>query len=107
MYRSHILVCGGTGCTSSNSLKIIDRFEELIAQNGLTQEVKVVRTGCFGLCERGPVVIVYPEGAFYTRINVEDVDRIVSEHIIKGRIVNDLIYHEEDDVKKEATPALN
>ncbi len=106
MYRSHILVCGGTGCTSSNSLKIIDRFEELIAKNGLTEEVKVVRTGCFGLCERGPVVIVYPEGAFYTRINVEDVDRIVSEHIIKGRIVNDLIYHE-DDQKKEDAPALN
>ena len=107
MFRSHILVCGGTGCTSSNSLKIIDRFEELIAQNGLTEEVKVVRTGCFGLCERGPVVIVYPEGAFYTRIKVEDVDRIVSEHIIKGRIVNDLIYHEEDDAKKEEAPALN
>ncbi len=106
MYRSHILVCGGTGCTSSNSLKIIDRFEELIAQNGLTEEVKVVRTGCFGLCERGPVVIVYPEGAFYTRINVEDVDRIVSEHIIKGRIVNDLIYHEDEQEKKDA-PALN
>ena len=107
MFRSHILVCGGTGCTSSNSLKIIDGFEELIAQNGLTEEVKVVCTGCFGLCERGPVVIVYPEGAFYTRIKVEDVDRIVSEHIIKGRIVNDLIYHEEDDVKKEEAPALN
>jgi len=106
MFRSHILVCGGTGCTSSNSLKIIDRFEELIAQNGLAEEVKVVRTGCFGLCERGPVVIVYPEGAFYTRIKVEDVDRIVSEHIIKGRIVNDLIYHE-DDVKKEDAPALS
>ena len=64
MYRAHVLVCGGTGCTSSNSLKIIERFEQLVAQNGLSQEVKVVRTGCFGLCERGPIVIVYPEGAF-------------------------------------------
>ena len=68
MYRSHVLVCGGTGCTSSNSLKIIERFEELIEKNGLGEEVKVVRTGCFGLCERGPIVIVYPEGAFYARL---------------------------------------
>lgn len=97
MYRSHVLVCGGTGCTSSNSLKIIERFEELIEKNGLSEEVKVVRTGCFGLCERGPIVIVYPEGAFYARIKPEDVDIIVSEHLIKGRIVQDLIYHEAKD----------
>lgn len=89
MYRAHVLVCGGTGCTSSNSLKIIERFEQLVAQNGLSQEVKVVRTGCFGLCERGPIVIVYPEGAFYSRIKPEDVDRIVQEHLLKGRIVKD------------------
>ena len=97
MYRSHVLVCGGTGCTSSNSLKIIERFEELIEKNGLGEEVKVVRTGCFGLCERGPIVIVYPEGAFYARIKPEDVDVIVSEHLIKGRIVQNLIYHEAKD----------
>ena len=97
MYRAHVLVCGGTGCTSSNSLKIIERFEQLVAQNGLSQEVKVVRTGCFGLCERGPIVIVYPEGAFYSRIKPEDVDRIVQEHLLKGRIVKELIYHDKKD----------
>ena len=96
MYRSHVLVCGGTGCTSSQSPEIIRIFEEKIAENGLAEEVKVVRTGCFGLCERGPVVIVYPEGAFYSRIKPEDVERIVSEHLVKGRIVKDLIYKDEN-----------
>ncbi|MBS7262116.1 MAG: NADH-quinone oxidoreductase subunit NuoF [Eubacteriales bacterium] len=105
MYRSHVMVCGGTGCTSSRSLEIIQRFEELIAANGLSDEVKVVRTGCFGLCERGPIVVIYPEGAFYARITPEDVDRIVSEHLLKGRVVKDLIYHENDD--KPTNTSLN
>ena len=94
MYRSHVLVCGGTGCTSSRSLEIIKNFETEIEANGLKDEIKVIRTGCFGLCERGPIVIVYPEGAFYSRIKPEDVPRIVSEHLLKGVPVKDLLYHE-------------
>ena len=92
LYRSHVLVCGGTGCTSSGSPKLIERFEEQLKEKGLDKEVKVIRTGCFGLCEAGPVVIVYPEGTFYSRVKVEDVDEIVSEHLLKGRKVQRLVY---------------
>ena len=94
LFRAHVLVCGGTGCSSSGSAELIKRFEEQIAKNGLDKEVKVVRTGCFGLCEAGPVVIVYPEGTFYSRIRPDDVDEIVSEHLLKGRIVQHLVYKE-------------
>ena len=94
MYRSHVLVCGGTGCTSSNSQKIIETLEKEIAIRGLSDEVKVVRTGCFGLCALGPIMIVYPEGCFYSRVNVEDVPEIVEEHLLKGRIVTRLLYDE-------------
>ena len=92
LFRSHVLICGGTGCTSSGSAQLLKRFEELVEQNGLQKEVKLVHTGCFGLCEAGPVVIVYPEGAFYSRITLADVDEIVSEHLIKGRIVQRLLH---------------
>ena len=92
LYRAHVLVCGGTGCTSSGSHQLIERFEEQLKEKGLDKEVKVVRTGCFGLCEAGPVVIVYPEGTFYSRVKVEDVDEIVSEHLLKGRKVQHLVY---------------
>ena len=77
--RGHVLVCGGTGCTSSGSVKIIDEFNRCLAEKGLAEEIKVVQTGCFGLCALGPIVIVYPEGAFYSRINPEDVSEIVEE----------------------------
>ncbi|MBR4067918.1 MAG: NADH-quinone oxidoreductase subunit NuoF [Clostridia bacterium] len=97
LYRAHVLVCGGTGCTSSGSAQLIERFEEQIAKHGLEKEVKVVRTGCFGLCEAGPVVIVYPEGTFYSRIKVEDVDTIVAEHLLKGRIAQHLVYKEKEE----------
>jgi len=90
-YRAHVLVCGGTGCTSSGSGELIERFGKDLAEKGLDKEVKVVRTGCFGLCEAGPIVIVYPEGAFYSRVKLEDVDEIVEEHLLKGRIVERLI----------------
>lgn len=102
MYRSHVLVCGGTGCTSSGSQQIIDTFEAEIKKNGLDKEVQVVRTGCFGLCALGPVVIVYPEGSFYSRVKAEDVAEIVSEHLLKGRIVTRLLYQEtvvDDNIK--------
>ena len=91
-YRSQVLICTGTGCSSSNSPAIIERFEECIKNAGLENEIKVVRTGCFGLCENGPICIVYPEGAFYSHIKVDDVERIVSEHLVKGRVVADLLY---------------
>ncbi len=105
MYRSHVLVCGGTGCTSSNSLKIIDKLEEEIAKQGLSEEIKVVRTGCFGLCALGPIMVVYPEGAFYSRVTVEDIPEIVSEHLLKGRIVTRLLYDE--TVGKDEIKSLN
>ncbi len=94
MYRSHVLVCGGTGCTSSHSQEIIETLEKEIAANDLTDEVKVVRTGCFGLCALGPIMIVYPEGCFYSSVKVEDIPEIVSEHLLKGRIVTRLLYDE-------------
>ena len=106
LFRAHVLVCGGTGCSSSGSAELIKRFEEQIAKNGLDKEVKVVRTGCFGLCEAGPVVIVYPEGTFYSRIKVDDVDEIVSEHLLKGRIVRRLLY-KETVVDENTTKSLN
>ena len=94
MYRSHVLVCGGTGCTSSGSQKIRDRLEEEIRKQGLENEVGVVKTGCFGLCALGPIMIVYPEGAFYSMVKEEDIPEIVSEHLLKGRVVKRLLYDE-------------
>ena len=107
MYRNHILVCGGTGCTSNNSMKIADRFKELLTEKGLDKEVQVIRTGCFGLCAVGPVIIIYPEGAFYSRVEVSDVDEIVSEHIEKGRIVNRLLHTESNGEKVMALTDTN
>ena len=94
MYRSHVLVCGGTGCTSSGSQKIINTLESEIKKNGLETEVQVVKTGCFGLCALGPIMIVYPEGTFYSMVKEEDIPEIVSEHLLKGRIVSRLVYDE-------------
>lgn len=92
LYRAHVLVCGGTGCTASNSEAIIDTFNEELKKHELDKEVQVVRTGCFGLCEAGPICIVYPEGAFYSQLKVENIPLIVEEHLLKGRIVKDLLY---------------
>ncbi|MDR1117593.1 MAG: NADH-quinone oxidoreductase subunit NuoF [Oscillospiraceae bacterium] len=92
--RSHILVCGGTGCTASDSPGIIAEFESQLEKYNLSNEIRVVQTGCFGLCALGPVVVVYPEGAFYSTVKVADVKEIVEEHILKGRIVDRLLYHE-------------
>ncbi len=97
MYRSNVLVCTGTGCTSSNSEKIVTELESEIQKQGLDKEVNVIRTGCFGLCALGPIMVVYPEGAFYSRVTVEDVSEIVSEHLLKGRIVTRLLYDETVD----------
>ena len=106
MFRSNVLVCGGTGCTSSNSEQIIERLKEEINAQGLEKEVNVIRTGCFGLCALGPIMVVYPEGAFYSRVTVEDVPEIVSEHLLKGRIVKRLLY-QETVVDDNTTKSLN
>ena len=94
MYRSHVLVCGGTGCTSSGSQQIIQTLKDELKKNRLQNEVAVVKTGCHGLCAEGPVMIVYPEAVFYSKVRPEDVEEIVSEHLLKGRIVERLVYHE-------------
>lgn len=94
MYRSHVLICGGTGCTSSGSAAIEKTLISEIEKNGLKDEVQVVKTGCFGLCALGPIMIVYPEGTFYSMVKVEDIPEIVEEHLLKGRVVTRLVYQE-------------
>ena len=105
MFRSHVMVCGGTGCTSSGSQKIIDAFNKEIAAAGLHEEVKVIKTGCFGLCALGPIVVVYPEGSFYSMVQPEDVKEIVNEHLLKGRVVTRLLYDE--TVQGDTIKSLN
>ena len=92
MIRAQVLICGGTGCTSSGSKAIQQAFNEQIEIAGLSEEVKLVQTGCFGLCALGPVVIIYPDGTFYSRVTTDDVPEIVSEHLLKGRVVERLVY---------------
>ncbi len=94
MIRSHVLICGGTGCTSSGSPAIRAHLEKELAAKGLSDEIKVVQTGCFGLCALGPIMIVYPEGTFYSRVTEVDVTEIVEEHLLKGRVVDRLVYNE-------------
>ncbi len=94
MIRTHVLICGGTGCTSSGSLALKAALETELAAKGLTEEVKIVITGCFGLCALGPVMIVYPDGTFYSMVKPEDIPEIVDEHLLKGRPVARLEYHE-------------
>ena len=107
MIRSQVLICGGTGCTSSGSAALTPAFEEELQKNGLTEEVKLVKTGCFGLCALGPVVIIYPDGTFYSHVQKEDVAEIVSEHLLKGRVVERLVYNDVGaDVQEEAAKAV-
>ena len=94
MYRSHVLVCGGTGCTSSGSQQIMETLKEEIKKAGLEKEVAVVQTGCHGLCALGPIMIVYPDASFYSMVKVEDIPEIVQEHLLKGRVVTRLLYQE-------------
>ena len=95
MYRSHVLVCGGTGCTSSGSHKIIDTLKEELKKQGLEEEVSVVQTGCHGLCALGPIMIIYPDATFYSMVQPEDIPEIVTEHLLKGRPVKRLLYQED------------
>ncbi len=100
MYRSNVLICGSTGCTSNHSKEVMEKLKDELKKKGLDKEVNVVQTGCFGLCALGPIMIVYPEGAFYSMVTVDDVPEIVEEHLLKGRIVKRLLYKEsvENDV---------
>ena len=106
MYRAHVLVCGGTGCTSSGSQKVIEALERELKKNGLEKEVAVVKTGCHGLCAAGPIMVVYPEATFYSMVQEDDVPEIVTEHLLKGRVVKRLVYKEEDE-KTQGVKSLN
>lgn len=97
--KKHVLICAGTGCTSSKSPKILEKFEEEINKHNLKDEVKIIKTGCFGFCEAGPIVVVYPEGTFYSHIKIEEVEKITEEHLLNGRIVKDLLF--KDSIKED------
>ncbi|PKM62755.1 MAG: NADH-quinone oxidoreductase subunit F, partial [Firmicutes bacterium HGW-Firmicutes-21] len=107
MIRSHVLICAGTGCSSSGSTALRAVIEKELVRKELDKEVKVVQTGCFGLCALGPIVIIYPEGTFYSRVTPEDVAEIVEEHLLKGRIVSRLVYDDvgdSDESREEGKP---
>lgn len=101
MERIQVLVCAGTGCTSSNSAALIEKFNESLDKYNLKDEVKIIRTGCFGMCERGPIIAIHPDKVFYSHVKVEDVDEIVKEHFYKGRIVERLQLHDVDEDTQE------
>ena len=109
MFRSHVLICGGTGCTSSGSQALFTKLEGELQAKGLENEIKIVQTGCFGLCALGPIMIVYPEGTFYSRVTPEDIPEIVEEHLLKGRIVERLVYNDkaEDKAVEETVASLS
>ena len=109
MFRSHVLICGGTGCTSSGSQALFTKLEGELQAKGLENEIKIVQTGCFGLCALGPIMIVYPEGTFYSRVTPEDIPEIVEEHLLKGRIVDRLVYNDkaEDKAVEETVASLS
>ncbi|NMB46374.1 MAG: NADH-quinone oxidoreductase subunit NuoF [Firmicutes bacterium] len=92
VYRTHVLVCAGAGCVSSNCLEVEAALQDELEKVGLTEEVKVVETGCIGTCDLGPVMIVYPEGVFYQKLSPDDAREIVNEHFLKGRVVRRLLY---------------
>jgi len=102
MERTHVLICAGTGCTSSKSLDLVKRFEEVIRMKDLQNEIKVVKTGCFGLCQKGPIVAIHPDKVFYSHVTLADVDEIVNEHLYKGRPVKRLEITDIDEETKEA-----
>ena len=107
MIRSHILICGGTGCTSSGSTTLRDKLAEELKVKGLDEEIKIVMTGCFGLCALGPIMIVYPEGTFYSRVTVDDIPEIVDEHLLKGRVVDRLVYNDTNGETKAEVASLS
>ncbi len=94
IYRMHILVCGGTGCVSSESMVVYDQLIKQLEDQGLAEEVQVVKTGCFGFCEQGPIVKVYPDNVFYVKVTAADIPELIAEHVVKGRVVDRLLYHD-------------
>lgn len=100
MIRSHVLICGGTGCTASGSQKLQETLKKELEAKGLQDEIRIVQTGCFGLCALGPIMIIYPEGVFYSRVTVDDIPEIVEEHLLKGRIVQRLVHKDETTEQK-------
>ena len=101
MYRVNILCCGGTGCTASNSTEIVDNLNECIQKYHLENEVNVVKTGCFGLCQKGPIVAIYPEKVFYSHVKPEDTEKIIVDHIMHGSVVKDLELYDIDPETNE------
>ena len=95
--RSHVLICGGTGCLSSNSEQLKDRLESKLTELGIRDEVQVIMTGCFGLCAEGPIVVIYPEGSMYAKVSPKDIEEIAEEHLYKGRIVEKLLISNDMD----------
>ena len=98
-YKFHILVCGGTGCMSSNSRQITENLNDAIKAAGMADDVKVLQTGCFGFCEQGPIVKILPDNTFYTQVKPEDANEIIAEHIVKGRKVQRLLYVDPEQEK--------
>ncbi|MCR5609929.1 MAG: NADH-quinone oxidoreductase subunit NuoF [Lachnospiraceae bacterium] len=103
-YKYHVLVCGGTGCTSSGSIDIINKLNAELEANNLTNDVKVVKTGCHGLCALGPIMIIYPGAVFYSKMSVDKIDRVVSEHLINGNIIKEFLYPEMVNEAGDITP---
>ncbi|MCT4633346.1 MAG: NADH-quinone oxidoreductase subunit NuoF [Firmicutes bacterium] len=99
-FRSHIMVCGGTGCISSRSDELIDSLKSELVKAGYDKEISVVKTGCFGFCAQGPIIKVHPDNVFYVQVGPEDAQEIVQEHIVKGRVVERLLYDEDDKDSK-------
>ena len=94
--EKHILVCRGTGCTSSKSPKIIENFRTILEEKGI-ENVRVIQTGCFGLCAKGPIVIIRPEDTFYAMVTPEDCEEIINTHIVEGKLVERLLCKDIDD----------
>ncbi|MEL7624544.1 MAG: NADH-quinone oxidoreductase subunit NuoF [Clostridiales bacterium] len=101
-YRAHVLICAGTGCSSMDSRLLRQNMHEEILKRGLDKEIKVIETGCFGFCNMGPIMVVYPEGTFYCQVQPSDAAQIVEEHLVKGRPVERLLYQHE----KESTDTV-
>lgn len=95
-YEKEILICAGTGCISSKSGEFVNALKEELAKNELTNKVNIVKTGCFGLCAQGPIVIIYPEAVFYHQVQPKHAKKIVSDHLINGKLVEKLLYHDSD-----------
>lgn len=97
--RTHVMVCGGTGCVSAQSLEMVDLFKKKLEETGYNEEITVLKTGCFGFCGQGPIIKIHPDNVFYVKVTLNDIEEIVKEHIIKGRIVERLLYQEPETNK--------